>query len=82
VGGVPSLVEDGRTALLVPPGAPRAMADAVLRLASDAGLADALRSAGLRQVQQYTWASVRPRLLAVYRQVLADAAGATAVSRP
>jgi glycosyltransferase involved in cell wall biosynthesis len=82
VGGVPYLVEDGRTALLVPPGAPRAMADAVLRLASDAGLADALRSAGLRQVQQYTWASVRPRLLAVYRQVLADAAGATAVSRP
>ncbi|QGZ40601.1 glycosyltransferase involved in cell wall biosynthesis [Pseudoduganella flava] len=82
VGGVPYFVEDGRTALLVPPGAPRAMADAVLRLASDPALAAALRSAGLRQVQQYTWSSVRPRLLAVYQQVLASAAGTAAVSRP
>ena len=82
VGGVPYLVEDGRTALLVPPQAPEAMAGAVLRLAAEPALAAALREAGLRQVQQYTWASVRPRLLAVYQHVLAERAGTTAVSQP
>jgi L-malate glycosyltransferase len=82
VGGVPYLVDDGRTALLVPPADPAAMAAAVLRLASTPGLAASLREAGLRQVQQYTWASVRPHLLAVYQHVLAARAGTTAVSQP
>ncbi|WP_338769421.1 glycosyltransferase family 4 protein [Massilia sp. METH4] len=81
VGGVPYLVEDGRTALLVPPQAPEAMAAAVLRLADDPALAASLREAGLRQVQQYTWASVRPRLLAVYQHVLAARAGTSALSQ-
>jgi glycosyltransferase involved in cell wall biosynthesis len=82
VGGVPYLVEDGRTALLVPPGAPQAMAQAVLRLATEPALAGQLREAGLRQVQQYTWSSVRPRLLGVYHSVLAARAGTAAVSQP
>jgi glycosyltransferase involved in cell wall biosynthesis len=82
VGGVPYLVDDGRTALLVPPQAPAAMADAVLRLAAEPALAAALREAGLRQVQQYTWASVRPRLLAVYQHVLATRAGTRPLSLP
>ncbi len=82
VGGVPYLVEDGSTALLVPPQAPRAMADAVLRLAAEPALAARLRDAGLRQVQQYTWASVRPRLFAVYQDVLAARRGTPAVSQP
>ena len=71
VGGVPYLVEDGKTALLVPPASPEPMAAAILRVLDDPALALALRSAGLLAVQQYTWASVRPRLLQVYRSVLA-----------
>lgn len=71
VGGVPYLVDDGKTALLVPPGEPDPMAAAILRLLHEPALAAALREAGLRAVQQYTWASVRPRLLQVYRSVLA-----------
>lgn len=82
VGGVPYLVEHGRTALLVPPGQPQAMADAVLRLAAEPALAAGLREAGLRQVQQYTWHSVRPRLLAVYRAVVAARASASPVGQP
>jgi glycosyltransferase involved in cell wall biosynthesis len=57
------------------------MADALLRLAAEPTLAATLREAGLRQVQQYTWASVRPRLLAVYEAVLA-ARAVTPVSQP
>jgi glycosyltransferase involved in cell wall biosynthesis len=69
VGGVPFLVEDGKTALLVPPGSPQAMADAMLRLAASPELASRLKAAGLQYVQQYAWPGVRPRLLDVYRAV-------------
>lgn len=82
VGGVPYLVEHGRTALLVPPQAPQAMADAVRRLAAEPALAASMREAGLRQVQQYTWHSVRPRLLAVYRTVMNGRASAAPVEQP
>lgn len=70
VGGVPFLVEHGRTALLVPPAAPAAMAAAVLRLLGDRQLAAALRQAGQAQVQQFCWPSVRPLLQAVYLAAL------------
>ena len=69
VGGVPYLVEDGKTALLIPPRSPEAMAAAILRLVDEPGLAARLQSAGLQHVQQFAWSDVRPRLLAVYRRV-------------
>ncbi|MDP2005218.1 MAG: glycosyltransferase family 4 protein [Rubrivivax sp.] len=71
VGGVPFIVEDGVTALLVPPQDPPAMAAALLRLLDDEALATRLAAAGLVQVQRYTWAQVAPRLTAVYREALA-----------
>jgi glycosyltransferase involved in cell wall biosynthesis len=79
VGGVPFLVEDGKTALLVPPRAPQAMADAILRLLDEPALAVGLRDAGLRYVQQYTWQNVRPRLLDVYQSILKSGPAAASV---
>lgn len=67
VGGVPYMVEDGLTALLVPPRSPEAMAAAMLRLLAEPALAARLRNAGLDYVQQYAWPNVRERLLRVYR---------------
>lgn len=75
VGGVPFIVEDGKTALLVPPADPAAMARAVLRLADEPALAADLRSAGRASVAQYAWSSVQPRLLGIYRQALASKGG-------
>ncbi len=72
VGGVPYLVTHGHTALLVPPADPQTMAQQVLRLLRDPGLAAQLRANGLREVQRYTWAAVEPRLDAVYAAVLAE----------
>ena len=46
VGGVPELVVDGETGLLVPPGDPAAMAVALGRLVADAGLRHRLGAAG------------------------------------
>jgi len=72
VGGVPYLVTHGQTALLVPPADATAMAQQVLRLLREPGLAAELRANGLREVQRYTWSAVAPRLGAVYSAVLAE----------
>jgi glycosyltransferase involved in cell wall biosynthesis len=46
VGGVPEMIEDGRTGLLVPPRDPAALAAAVVRLLTDHPLADMVSRAG------------------------------------
>lgn len=46
VGGVPSLVRDGESGLLVPPGDAAQLADAILRLSGDAMLRERLARAG------------------------------------
>lgn len=53
VGGVPEVVIDGETGLLVPPGNPQALADALLSLLSDTELARRMGQAGRRRVEQY-----------------------------
>ena len=72
VGGVPHLVQHGKTALLVAPGDVDAMAKAVIRVLEDPGLADRLVTAGLGEIQQYTWPSVREKLQSVYTDALTE----------
>lgn len=71
VGGVPYVVQNDVTALLVSPGRPDLMAAAVVRLVGDKALWQRLSSAGLAEAQRYTWSQVRPVLAGVYRSVLA-----------
>ena len=66
VGGVPFIVQDQDTALLVPPKSPDAMANAILRLIEDAALSEKLVDNGLAEVEKYTWQRVWPVLAAVY----------------
>jgi glycosyltransferase involved in cell wall biosynthesis len=68
VGGVPYIVNDGQTALLVPSNSPDAMAEAILKLMDDAGLSEKLINNGLAEVQKYTWQRVWPVLAEVYDQ--------------
>jgi glycosyltransferase involved in cell wall biosynthesis len=65
--GIPFLVEHQKTALLVSPRDPVAMAQAVLDLLDNPAVAERLAQAGKELAQQYTWSHVRPRLLEVYR---------------
>jgi glycosyltransferase involved in cell wall biosynthesis len=67
VGGVPFMVQDGDTAVLVDPGDVQAMGEAIVILYQDHELRQRLRESGRREVAQYSWEKVRPQWLALYR---------------
>lgn len=70
VGGIPELVDDGRTGLLVPPGAPPPLADAIARLWDDPELRRRLGEAGRTTVvPRYSWETVAGSLEGIYREV-------------
>lgn len=72
VGGVPYIVRDEETALLVAANEPAAMAKAILRLQGDTALRNALREQGLAEVAQYAWPQVRSQWLAAYAEVAGE----------
>ncbi len=53
IGGIPEIVEDGRTGMLVPPADSRALAEAIHALLSDAALAERMGQAGRQRLQQH-----------------------------
>jgi glycosyltransferase involved in cell wall biosynthesis len=53
VGGTPEVVLEGETGLLVPPRDPFALADAMLKLLADPGLAEAFGRAGRARVEAH-----------------------------
>jgi glycosyltransferase involved in cell wall biosynthesis len=53
VGGIPDVVTDGETGLLVPPGDAGALADALVRVLSDHELAERLGAEGRRRVEPW-----------------------------
>ncbi|WP_215409316.1 glycosyltransferase [Janthinobacterium sp. JC611] len=71
VGGIPALLQDGVTALLVPPGDPAAMAHAIVALLRDPPRAQALVNAGLAHAATFGWPGIAPRLAAHYRRIRA-----------
>lgn len=70
VGGIPYLVEDRQTAILVEPGNAEAMATAVMRVLSNPGLAATLRKNGLAIVRNYAWSKVREQWFSIYMDAL------------
>jgi glycosyltransferase involved in cell wall biosynthesis len=73
VGGVPDLVADGVHGLLVEPGDPRAIAEAISRLLHDAYLSEALgRAARRRQRSEFTLDGVVASLEDLYERLVAE----------
>ena len=70
IGGIPDLIDDGRSGLLVPPGDPRALACALDRVLAEAGLALRLRASASRGVGLREWSTVAEQVLDVYGAVL------------
>ena len=72
VGGIPEVIEDGRTGLLVPPGSPEPLAEALGRLWDDPELGRRLGGDGRATVvPRYSWDAVAVALERIYREVLA-----------
>lgn len=70
VGGVPFLVEHGRTAWLVKPDEPHLLADGIARVLSDAELRRCLVGSGLSLARACSWDAVRAQWLGLYRQLV------------
>jgi glycosyltransferase involved in cell wall biosynthesis len=67
VGGMPEIVDDGRTGRLVPPGDPAALADALDALLADEPARRALGQAGLRRARErFAWDRIAAGLQQAY----------------
>lgn len=66
VGGIPDIVQDGVSALLVPAGDHEAMARAAIRVLADRPFAQRMRDAGLSSVSKYAWPVVREQWFRIY----------------
>ncbi|MFD7881703.1 glycosyltransferase family 4 protein [Streptomyces bauhiniae] len=68
VGGIPHVIADGETGVLVPPGDPEALAVACTELLTDGELADRLGAAGRRTAEErYAWPHLTDRYLELFR---------------
>lgn len=76
IGGVRDFARDEETALLVQPGDVRGLADAILRMAGDAGLRARLAARGLERISRFDWDQSAERLIAILEQSLRPAGAA------
>ena len=70
-GGVPEIIQDGVTGLLVPDGDENALAEALVRLLTDAGLRDRLVAKGrMESLERFAPGPAASRFLALYAEVI------------
>jgi len=73
-GGIPEVVADGETGLLVPPGEPEPLAEALNALISDPDRAAAMGRAGRqRAVAEFGWAGIAAQTAALYAELVSGA---------
>lgn len=70
VGGIPEIVKDGETGLLVKPDHPKAAADALVQLLDDAQLRAHLAKAAIQNVRSYDWQSIAEQYAGVYEEMM------------
>jgi alpha-maltose-1-phosphate synthase len=72
-GGIPEVVADGQTGLLVPPGQPEPLAVALNALISDPDRAAAMGQAGRkRAVAEFGWAAIAAQTAALYAELVTE----------
>jgi alpha-maltose-1-phosphate synthase len=70
VGGIPEVVSDGETGLLVPPDDPGALADALNSLLRDPGRAHAMGALGReRAIAEFGWPAIAAQTVALYAEL-------------
>jgi glycosyltransferase involved in cell wall biosynthesis len=71
IGGLTDIIVDGETGLLVPPGDPQALREAIERLLDDPDRRERMQVLARQRVTAFQARSVVPRIEQVYREVLA-----------
>lgn len=71
VGGIPEIVVDGKTGILVEPGNSESLARSILKLLEDKELRKNLGREGKKYSEKFAWASISEKTLEVYEKVLA-----------
>jgi glycosyltransferase involved in cell wall biosynthesis len=74
VGGVPDIVEDGRTGVLVDPGDAKALAGALRGLASDGSARREMGRRGRERARQFSWEEILPQIKRVYEDAISECA--------
>jgi starch synthase len=70
VGGIPEVVSDGETGLLVPPDDPGALAGALNSLLRDPGRAHAMGERGReRAIADFSWPAIAAQTVALYSEL-------------
>lgn len=73
VGGMPNIISDGETGVLVSPDNPTALANGIIRLLKDDSLRMQMGVRGRTLVaEQFSWDAVTDSLLAAYRTIVGD----------
>jgi D-inositol-3-phosphate glycosyltransferase len=72
VGGLTTLVEDGRTGYVVDPSTPEAFAAAISAILADPLLAERLATAAVVRARRYTWAQSASLLRATYEELTSE----------
>jgi len=72
-GGIPELIDDGRTGWLVPPADARALAEALTRVLQDPTAADVVARAGRKNAERFGLERMVRGYEAVYRRVISAA---------
>jgi L-malate glycosyltransferase len=82
VGGIPEVVMDGKTGILVPPKDPDLLAEAIVRMMQDRALAASMGGAGYTRVtERFTVERMVEETLAVYERLDGSARAADRRSR-
>ncbi len=82
VGGIPEIVEDGVTGLLVPQGEPEALAEAVIELLDDPARAAAMGETGRKRVtEHFSLRGMTDAYLELYRELVTAQAGGLPLGR-
>lgn len=70
VGGIPDIVQDGETGLLVKPDNVKAVADVLEQLLDDSQLREHLAKAAVHHARQYDWKMIAEKYAKVYEEML------------
>ena len=71
VGGIPALIEDGFSGLLVPPEDPVLLSSAMIKLAKDEDLRKRLSAASYQSANLYDISKIREQYINIYEQLVA-----------